>query len=415
MSPRCPFYLRPFLSSSLCLIGLLILTSPGESAIHDVSVRNFQFVPANLTIQQGDIVRWNWVEGMHTTTSGTHTGTPDGLWDAPLTISNTVFQRTFNDAPGSYTYFCTFHVGGGMVGTITVQAGANNPPNVVNPGTQNGMEDTFFSVTVNAFDGDGDALTMTDQGTTPSWATFTDNGDNSATISGTPAIGDAGTYSQTVRASDGVDFDEETFDIVIAENPVATVTLTGTGFDPPSVTRKVGQSVQWVKDTGGNHTTTNGTGPGDPNAGILWDSPLTAQSPTFTYQFSTAGTYSYFCANHPTDETGTVTVNDTTVVGIGDDPRSGRIGPLQPPYPNPFSSKVGLVFDLERASPVRIHIFGIDGRSVRTLLIGEFPAGSHEVIWEGRDNLGSTVAAGMYFVRLETRDGTTVRKVFKAR
>lgn len=86
-----------------------------------------------------------------------------------------------------------------MTGNITVSgAPVNNPPVVSNPGTQNGEEEIFFSVTVTATDPNGDALTMTDAGTTPSWASFTDNGNNSATISGTPALGDTGTYNQIV-------------------------------------------------------------------------------------------------------------------------------------------------------------------------------------------------------------------------
>jgi plastocyanin len=324
---------------------------------------------------------------MHTTTSGT-AGTPNGIWNAPIDVSNTTFTRTFGSA-GTFPYYCGFHFGIGMTGTITVGS-SNSAPVIANPGTRTGVEETFFFVTVSASDPNGDDLTMTDLGTTPAWATFTDNGDNTAT-------------------SDGSLTDTESFNIVIDSAQRVAVELLSAGWSPRKVTIDVGWEVRWEKNVGGNHTTTSGTG-GVPDG--VWDAPLTSQSSTFTGLFDVPGTYPYFCTNHPAD-VGTVAVNDTAVVAIGEIPAMPPRR-LLPPYPNPFSSKVTLTFDLERESRVRIHIYGIDGRAVRTLLIGEFPGGRHDIVWEGRNDSGRIVPAGIYFVRLETEDQGTVRKIFKA-
>lgn len=391
------------------LVALAVLAgggSPAGAVTHDVQVRNFQFVPASLTISPGDAVRWIWVEGMHTTTSGT-AGTPNGIWNAPIDVANTTFTRTFNSA-GTFPYYCAFHFGIGMTGTITVGS-TNSPPVVANPGPQAGVEETSFSVTVSATDADGDPLTLTDLGTTPGWATFTDNGNNTATISGTPGLGDAGVYGQSVRASDGSLADTESFDITIDSARRVAVQLLSGGWSPSSVTIDPGWEVRWEKNVGGNHTTTSGTG-GTPDG--IWDAPLTAQSSIFTRLFDTPGTYAYFCSSHPAD-IGTVTVNDTSaVVGIGESrPEPSRR--LLPPYPNPFASRVTLTFDLARESRVRIHVYGIDGRVVRTLLIGDFPRGRHDVVWEGRNDAGKMVPAGVYFVQLETEVERTVRKIFR--
>lgn len=397
----------PFLAlvQGTALLGFV----PGSSsaATHIVNVSNVVFTPSNLTIQEGDVVRWVWVEGIHTTTGGTG-GAPNGTWDAPIdaTPLNQSFEQTFPSA-GLFPYYCMFHFTIGMTGLITVEG---QSPTVINPGTQNGQEEVFFSVTVFATDPTGDPLTMTDLGTTPAWATFTDNGSNSATISGTPAIGDAATYFQSVQASDASLTDTETFDIVIAPSPVSEVVLGGSGFAPDSVTIPVGNSIRWIKDTGGQHTTTSVIG-GVPDG--LWDSPLNNQNPTFERQFTSVGSFSYYCDNHPGTETGSITVADTSTVGIG------RLPPLEQPrlflspHPNPFTSSVVLAFELESRERVTIDIFDLSGRLVRGFLAGSFPAGVHEFRWSGRNSLGQMTTNGVYFARLKTGTRSEVRKIFK--
>jgi plastocyanin len=289
---------------------------PADAATVTVNVSNFTFTPATLTINAGDIVKWQWVEGTHTTTNGTDPSAPGAgtLWNAPLDAANTSFQRTFSTS-GTFPYHCGFHFSLGMTGTITV-LGGNAPPVVTNPGTQNGTEEAFFSVSVFASDPNNDPLTLT--GTNiPVWASFVDNGDRSATVSGTPALGDAGTYNVTVTANDGKGgTDSETFAIVIASANIVVVNLTSSGFVPASVAITQGYKIRWIKDVGGNHTTTNGTGAGDPDAGLLWNAPLTAQNQQFTRQFDTVGSFPYFCQNHPTSETGTIVVNPQPTCSI---------------------------------------------------------------------------------------------------
>jgi len=51
-------------------------------------------------------------------------------------------------------------------------------------------------------------------------------------------------------------------------------------------------------------------------------------------------------------------------------------------------------------------VFDVDGRLVRTLTSDVLPAGEHEVIWRGDDELGCPVGSGVYFYRLES-DGVT--------
>ena len=60
-------------------------------------------------------------------------------------------------------------------------------------------------------------------GTLPSGVTFTDNGDGTATLAGTPAAGTAGTYSLTITASNGVGPDAtQTFTLTVDVAPAIT-------------------------------------------------------------------------------------------------------------------------------------------------------------------------------------------------
>jgi len=80
-------------------------------------------------------------------------------------------------------------------------------------------------------------------------------------------------------------------------------------------------------------------------------------------------------------------------------------------YPNPFNPTTLIEFDLPRRSYVRIDIYDIIGRRVRTLGDSEFAAGLHQVEWCGDDYSGKRVAGGVYFYRLTTAEGTETRKM----
>jgi hypothetical protein len=72
-------------------------------------------------------------------------------------------------------------------------------------------------------------------------------------------------------------------------------------------------------------------------------------------------------------------------------------------YPNPFVRNASIRFDLGREESLELTIHDLAGRRVRRLLDGEiFPAGTHSVLWDGRDRSGARVPAGVYFYRLES-------------
>ena len=76
---------------------------------------------------------------------------------------------------------------------------------------------------------------------------------------------------------------------------------------------------------------------------------------------------------------------------------------LQQNYPNPFNPETRLVYGIPASiaagDPVRLDIYSVDGRLVRTMEIDRTP-GWHEVVWDGTDNGGRNASTGMYVTRL---------------
>jgi hypothetical protein len=74
---------------------------------------------------------------------------------------------------------------------------------------------------------------------------------------------------------------------------------------------------------------------------------------------------------------------------------------LSPNYPNPFNPSTRIDYYIPEPSDVRLVIYDVNGRRIRTLVSTGKSAGGHAVEWDGRDDLGSAVASGVYLCRLE--------------
>ena len=70
---------------------------------------------------------------------------------------------------------------------------------------------------------------------------------------------------------------------------------------------------------------------------------------------------------------------------------------------------------LPQRSAVQVRMLDLQGLMVRTLADGEFPAGQHQLRWDGRDDQGQLVRAGVYFVKLVSGDGTAMRRAVYVR
>jgi len=98
----------------------------------------------------------------------------------------------------------------------------------------------------------------------------------------------------------------------------------------------------------------------------------------------------YACINGVEIGSTTVAVTDKVPVPFA----------LSVPYPNPFNFQTTIEFILPEQTPIQLVIYSITGQKVRTLISGNLPPGRHAIRWDGTDMQGTTVASGVYIVRL---------------
>ena len=84
---------------------------------------------------------------------------------------------------------------------------------------------------------------------------------------------------------------------------------------------------------------------------------------------------------------------------------------LHPNFPNPFNPSTQIAYDLAKDSNVRLEIFDLMGRNVKTLVNGKQIAGRHMATWNATDNFGQPVSAGVYLYRLHTENKVFTRKM----
>jgi hypothetical protein len=86
-------------------------------------------------------------------------------------------------------------------------------------------------------------------------------------------------------------------------------------------------------------------------------------------------------------------------------------GILSQNEPNPFSPRTRITFSVGVGGGVRLGIYDVAGRAVRTLLDGWRAPGEHGEMWDGRRDDGTAAAPGVYFYRIETGGITAARKM----
>lgn len=352
----------------------------------------------------------------------------------------------------------------GVEGTEIVVGGGdgNNSPVLAAIGDQHNYVDDSVSLTLSATDGDGDPVSFTASGL-PSGLNL-----NGAEISGQPTS--AGTYNVTVTASDdNGGQDSESFAWTVdAGTPGTTVTLTlgdlnlgiaahdqrtGSGYimysaesihtrfadNPPSA---------WNADHLIAVVYDNGVWKIDRNKNTL-----VAFTPVSTDHLLAEVDFGADTVDH------LIGVN-TVVEGInagysagdlvitaemwGGSPNEGEFGvdgsfvevaaevaqgnrfrdqlvrqeeipdefALTSIYPNPFNQHTSIAYQLAEQSTVTIEVYSITGQRVRIVMQNhDMPAGFWQSVWDGTDDGGRALAAGVYMVRFQADDYMKVGKV----
>jgi hypothetical protein len=100
------------------------------------------------------------------------------------------------------------------------------------------------------------------------------------------------------------------------------------------------------------------------------------------------------------------------VSGLLEDPLPGPlVTKLHRSYPNPFTSMTRIDYSLASEREVKIRVFSIEGKVVRTLVSGREAPGHHYLLWDGQNDIGMSVGPGVYFCRFEAGSYTSVKKL----
>jgi len=75
--------------------------------------------------------------------------------------------------------------------------------------------------------------------------------------------------------------------------------------------------------------------------------------------------------------------------------------PLLRQYPNPFNPNCQFNIQLPNRAKVELDIYNIKGQRVTQLYNGNIEAGSHNIIWDGKNKQGRTVGTGLYLYRVK--------------
>ena len=85
-------------------------------------------------------------------------------------------------------------------------------------------------------------------------------------------------------------------------------------------------------------------------------------------------------------------------------------------YPNPFNPETWIPYHLAKPAEVTVSIHTADGKLVRTLALGQLPAGMYQdkaraAYWDGKNEQGEAVASGVYFYTLKAGDFSATKKL----
>ncbi len=84
-------------------------------------------------------------------------------------------------------------------------------------------------------------------------------------------------------------------------------------------------------------------------------------------------------------------------------------------YPNPFNPVTTITYELNSRMPVFLTIYNVRGQKVKELIRGEFQSGYNTVGWDGRNDLGRQVSAGVYYYSIKAGNQVVTRRMVMVR
>jgi hypothetical protein len=136
------------------------------------------------------------------------------------------------------------------------------------------------------------------------------------------------------------------------------------------------------------------------------------QNPTHTY--TNNGTWDVTLTVSDGSNYSTVIFEDYIVSGTGSISEELLLPEsftLHQNYPNPFNPTTTISYDLPEQSQVTLGIYDLLGKRIKTLVNQSQDAGNKTTFWDGTDNLGRQVSAGVYLYQIQAGEFTQTRKM----
>jgi hypothetical protein len=106
---------------------------------------------------------------------------------------------------------------------------------------------------------------------------------------------------------------------------------------------------------------------------------------------------------------------NVTSVGVPGEETRGFVFGMAPAQPNPFANQTRIAYSVPEKTRVRLVVFDVSGRRVRTLIDRVQAPMQYEVLWDGHGDGGEGLAAGLYFIHLRVGIEKQTRKVVLAK
>jgi hypothetical protein len=81
-------------------------------------------------------------------------------------------------------------------------------------------------------------------------------------------------------------------------------------------------------------------------------------------------------------------------------------------YPNPFNPTTNIEFSIAKSDYTTLKVYSVTGELVKTLVNSEISAGTHKVVFNGKDNSGNELTSGMNIYELKSGTNISANKMF---
>ncbi len=108
-----------------------------------------------------------------------------------------------------------------------------------------------------------------------------------------------------------------------------------------------------------------------------------------------------------------VQLSPTGFVSVGETPIPRPSFLLTAPHPNPSRTPSNFEFITDARTQLTLTVYDVSGRAIRSLMDGPVSPGEHDISWDGRDQRGSRVPSGVYFLRAFNEERNVVRRVIR--